>query len=178
MPLLEAEIARLQADPDTPRCGRRNRENRLKRLVSCWNLLGHLQLRRGDWAALPPLSDASRDLLLQVNVEAVPGDVLLRVSSNWARTLLWQAPGNPGRLVDDLTQLLELIESKRCAGSRPEEDHRAFVRRWKQQALAWRDDPAVNALEAAQTLSIALTLQTPALQQGCRLFWDSGSQPA
>ena len=176
--LLQADVARLQADPATPRCDRRNRENRLKRLVSCWNLLGHLQLRRGDWNALLLLSDASRELLMQMDVEAVPGDVLLRVSSNWARTLLWQAPGNPGRLVDDLTQLLELIESKRCAGSRPEEDHRAFVRRWKQQALAWRDDPAVNALEAAQTLSIVLTLQTPALQQGCRLFWDSGSQPA
>ena len=153
-------------------------ENRLKRLVSCWNLLGHLQLRRGDWAALLSLSDASRELLMQVDVEAVPGDVLLRVSSNWARTLLWQAPWNPDRLVDDLTRLLELIESERCAGSRPEEDHRAFVRRWQQQALAWRDDPALNALEAAQTLSVALTLQTPALQQGCRLFWDSGSQPA
>jgi len=176
MPLLEAEIARLQADPETPRCGRRNRENRLKRLVSCWNLLGHLQLRCGDWAALPPLSDASRDLLLQVDVEAVPGDVLLRVSSNWARTLLWQAPRHPGRLVDDLTRLLQLIESERCDGSRPEEDHRAFVRQWQQQALAWRDGPAVETVEAAQTLSTALTLQTPALQQGCRLFWDSGSQ--
>ena len=111
-----------------------------------------------------------------MDVEAVPGDVLLRVSSNWARTLLWQAPWNPGRLVDDLTRLLELIESERCAGSRPEEDHRAFVRQWQQQALTWRDGPAVDAVEAAQTLSTALTLQTPALQQGCRLFWDSRSQ--
>ena len=131
-----------------------------------------------DSAGLLPLSDASRDLLMQVDVEAVPGDVLLRVSSNWARTLLWQAPGHPGRLVDDLTRLLELIDSERCAGSRPEEDHRAFVRQWQQQALAWRDGPAVDAVEAAQTLSTALTLPTPALQQGCRSFWDSGSQPA
>ena len=113
---------------------------------------------------------------MQVDVEAVPGDVLLRVSSNWARTLLWQAPGHPSRLVDDLTRLLELIESERCAGSRPEEDHLAFVRQWQRQTLTWRDGPALDVVEAAQTLSTALTLQTPALQQGCRLFWDSGSQ--
>ena len=76
--------------------------------------------------------------------------------------------------MDDLTRLLQLIESERCAGSRPEEDHRAFVRQWQQQALTWRDGPAVDAVEAAQTLSSALTLQTTALQQGCRLFWEAG----
>ena len=175
IPLLQADVARLQADPATPRCDRRNRENRLKRLVSCWNLLGHLQLRRGDWNALPLLSDASRELLMQMDVESVPGDVLLRVSSNWARTLLWQAPCHAGRLAEDLTRLSELIASERCSASRPEEDHRAFVSQWQQRALAWRDHPPVDAVEAAQILAAALTLPTPALQQGCRSFWERRS---
>lgn len=170
-PVLEADVSALLADPETRSCSQRNRENRLKRLISCWNLLSHLALQEGDAAALLDLSSRSSSLLSSLDPESVPGDVLLRVSSNWARTLLWQAPAQPDRLVDDLNQLLVIIESERCSESRPEEDHRAFVRQWLHQAAAWHSMPSADLEQASSPLVQALTVHTPVLEQRCQRFW-------
>jgi hypothetical protein len=175
---LEDDIHRLLADPETLQCGRRNRENRLKRLISCWNLLGHLHLQDENWLALMQLSGSSSDLLHRFDPDQLPGDVLLRVSSNWARTLLWQGPQQPQKLVDDLQRLLAIIESDRCAASRPEEDHRGFVRDWLRRMSTGMADPFKGVL-SWEELASALTVSTPDLIAAVEQYWrqDAPKRP-
>ena len=175
---LEDDVQRLLADPETLRCGRRNRENRLKRLISCWNLLGHLHLQDENWSALLELSGSSSDLLHRLDPDQLPGDVLLRVSSNWARTLLWQGPQQPQKLVDDLQRLLAIIESDRCAASRPEEDHRGFVRDWLRRMSTWMADPSKGVL-SREELASALTVSTLDLIAAAEQYWrqDAPKRP-
>jgi hypothetical protein len=175
---LEDDVQRLLADPETLRCGRRNRENRLKRLISCWNLLGHLHLQDENWSALLQLSGSSSDVLHRVDPNQLPGDVLLRVSSNWARTLLWQGPQQPQKLVDDLQRLLAIIESDRCAASRPEEDHRGFVRDWLRRMSTWWANPSEGVL-SSEELASALTVSTLDLIAAAEQYWrqDAPTRP-
>ena len=104
--------------------------------------------------------------------------MLIRVSSNWARTLLWQGPQQPQKLVDDLQRLLAIIESDRCAASRPEEDHRGFVRDWLRRISTWLAKPSKGVL-SREELASALTVSTLDLIAAAEQYWrqDAPKRP-
>ena len=128
VPMLLASAEDLEADPATFTCMRRNRENRLKQLVSIWTVVIHLLLLSEQSDQIPALARAAHRLLRRLELQSIPADVLLRMSSNWARCLVWQWPQEPEILAADLTRLLDAVNHQRCSSCRPDEDHRAFLK--------------------------------------------------
>ena len=124
---LQKEADHLAVDPATSGCQRRNRENRLKRLVSLWTVLIHLMLLAGKEQDIPAVAVDAHRLLVRIDLMRIPADVLLRMSSNWVRCLVWLWPVSPEVLTDDLLLLQRALNEERCAESHPDEDHRAFL---------------------------------------------------
>ena len=128
VPSLLAAAEALEADPTTFSCTRRNRENRLKQLVSIWTVVIHLMLLSEQSDQIPALARAAHQLIRRLELQSIPADVLLRMSSNLARCLVWQWPQEPEILAEDLTLLSDAVNHQRCSSCRPDEDHRAFLK--------------------------------------------------
>ena len=124
---LQREADRLAVDPAASGCQRRNRENRLKRLVSIWTVLIQLMLLAGKEEGIPAVAMDAHRLLVGTDLMRIPADVVLRMSSNWVRCLVWNWPVSPEVLLDDLMLLQKALNDERCAESHPDEDHRAFL---------------------------------------------------
>ena len=158
---LMLEASRLEVDPSTQQCQRRNRENRLKRLVSTWTVVLHLALLCGRDELIAEISVASHRLLQRTDLNGVPADVLLRMSSNWARCLVWQWPASPDDLKADLDALNWAMHQARIGISRPDEDHRRFVNDLQN---------LMDGSSGRQLLEHSLGLKTPELLQAIHRF--------
>ena len=152
---------RLEVDPSTQQCQRRNRDNRLKRLVSTWTVLVHLALLTGRDELIGEIAAAAHRLLERTDLNGIPADVLLRMSSNWARCLVWQWPVSPDRLKADLDALCRGVQHERCGISLPDEDHRRFLT--DLQAL-------IAGSSGYPMLEYSLGLKTPELLQAIHRF--------
>lgn len=161
---LEAAAAELEADPATPRCRRRNRENRLKRLISSRAALLHLALLLGDQATLAATGPWAHALLARLDFDRLPADVSLRLMSNFGRCLALQAPAEPRRLRADLDRLVAEAARPRHRRSRAPEDHLGFLR------------GLLADLESGQPSLRILTVDTPLLRAGLVAFWQAAGQ--
>jgi len=162
----------LWRDRATLRCGRRNRENRLKRLVSTWTCLAHLQLMLEQVHPLPELSGSAHELWSRLEPTHIPADVLLRMSSNLSRCLVLQAPRHPEWLAHDLRTLLADLQQPRYATLQPQEDHRAYVGRLLDGLAHWcaSGGGARPGVVPAFALA-ALNVDTPLVRRGLRRLW-------
>ena len=160
-PSLEAAIARLDADPGTLHCQRRNRENRLKMLISSKAALAHVALLQNDWIALDGVGSWAHRLLESLDFDRLPADVTLRLMSNFGRCLALQAPRSPGPLRTDLERLAGEAARPRHRHSRAHEDHLAFVL------------DLVAALEREAPIQAILNEDTPLLRDRLQAFWQA-----
>ena len=158
---LMLEARRLEADPSTRQCQGRNRDNRLKRLVSTWTVVVHLALLTGRDELIGDIAAAAHHLLERTDLNRIPADVLLRMSSNWARCLFWQWPTSPDRLKADLDHLYRAVRHERCGISLPDEDHRRFVADLQAH---------IAGPSGCQVLEHSLGLKTPELLQAIQRF--------
>ena len=158
---LMLEASRLEVDPSTQQCQRRNRENRLKRLVSTWTVVLHLALLCGRDELIAEISVASHRLLQRTDLNGVPADVLLRMSSNWARCLVWQWTASHDDLKADLDALNWAMHQARIGISRPDEDHRRFVNDLQN---------LMDGSSGRPLLEHSLGLKTPELLQAIHRF--------
>ena len=158
---LMLEASRLEVDPSTQQCQRRNRENRLKRLVSTWTVVLHLALLCGRDELIAEISVASHRLLQRTDLNRVPADVLLRMSSNWARCLVWQWTASRDDLKADLDSLNWAMHQARIGISRPDEDHRRFVNDLQN---------LMDGSSGRPVLEHSLGLKTPELLQAIHRF--------
>ena len=164
LPLIDElmlSAGRLEVDPSTQECQRRNRDSRLKRLVSTWTVVVHLALLCGRDALIGEIAVAAHRLLERTDLNRVPADVLLRMSSNWARCLVWQWSSSPDRLKADLDHLCGGIQHERCGISLPDEDHRRFVTDLQARIAGSSGHPM---------LEYSLGLKTPELLQAVHRF--------
>lgn len=163
-PALESAAAELEADPASRRCRRRNRENRLKRLISSRAALLHLALLQGDQARLAAIGSWAHNLLARLDFDRLPADVSLRLMSNFSRCLALQAPAAPERLRLDLERLVGEASRPRHRDSRAHEDHLGFL----QTMLA--------DLESGEPLAQILTVDSPELRQALQAFWQAAGE--
>ena len=84
-------------------------------------------LLTGKEEGIPAVAMDAHRLLVETDLMRIPADVLLRMSSNWVRCLVWNWQISPEVLLDDLMLLQKALNDERCAESRPDEDHRAFL---------------------------------------------------
>ena len=158
---LMLEARRLEVDPSTRQCQRRNRDNRFKRLVSTWTVVVHLALLTGRDELIGDVAAAAHRLLDRTDLNLLPADVLLRMSSNWARCLVWQWPASPDHLKTDLDHLFLAVHDERCGISLPDEDHRRFVNDLQN---------LMNGSSGRPVLEHSLGLKTPELLQAIHRF--------
>ncbi len=170
---LDASSRALQRQTAGLRCGRRNRENRIKRLVSTWTVLAHLSLMLDRTDALPALAEAAHDLLQRLDAARLPADVMLRMSSNLARCLALQGPDQGDRLLADLRRLHGTLMALGEDAGAPEEDHRAYVGGLLEAVRSWRA-AAAGAAEPGVPPAFAvaaLNLDTPLVRRGLLHYW-------
>lgn len=160
---LEHSVAELEADPATLRCRRRNRENRLKRLISSRAALLHLALVLNDQPSLEVIGPWAHALLANIEFNRLPADVSLRLMSNFGRCLALQAPMAPQRLRLDLERLAIEASQPRHHHSRAPEDHLGFLR-----AL-------LADLETGDPLFRILNVDTPELRAALGSFWQAAA---
>jgi hypothetical protein len=163
-PALERAASELEADPGSLRCRRRNRENRLKRLISSRAALLHLALLQGDQGRLAAIGPWAHNLLEHLDFDRLPADVSLRLMSNFGRCLALQAPTAPQRLRLDLERLVREASRPRHRDSRAHEDHLSFL----QTMLA--------DLESGEPLAQILTVDSPELGQALQTFWQAAGK--
>jgi hypothetical protein len=161
---LERAVAELEADPSTLRCRRRNRENRLKRLISSRAALLHLALLLNDLQALASIGPWAHALLARLDFDRLPADVSLRLMSNFGRCLALQAPGEPRRLRADLERLVAEAARPRHRHSRAPEDHLGFLR------------GLLADLETGAPMLAILNVDTPELRAGLGAFWQAAAE--
>ncbi|MCP9816466.1 hypothetical protein KBY76_07250 [Synechococcus sp. GreenBA-s] len=161
---LEAAVAELEADPATLHCGRRNRENRLKRLISSRAALLHLALLQHDQQALAAIGPWAHALLARLDFDRLPADVSLRLMSNFGRCLALQAPLAPQALRLDLERLVAEAARPRHRHSRAPEDHLGFLR------------GLLADLGTGAPLLAILNVDTPELRAGLGAFWQAAAQ--
>lgn len=158
---LERAVAELEADPATLYCRRRNRESRLKRLISSRAALFHLALLLGDQATLAATGPWAHTLLARLDFDRLPADVSLRLMTNFGRSLALQAPKEPQRLRADLERLMAEAARPRHRRSRAPEDHLGFLR------------GLLADLERGQPPFRILNVDTPTLREGLESFWQA-----
>lgn len=163
-PALERAAAELEADPANLRCRRRNRENRLKRLISSRTALLHLALLQGDQGRLAAIGPWAHNLLARLDFDRLPADVSLRLMSNFGRCLALQAPTAPQRLRLDLERLVREASRSRHRDSRAHEDHLGFL----QTLLA--------DMESGEPLAQILTVDSPELLRSLQAFWQAAAE--
>jgi hypothetical protein len=161
---LEQAVAELEADPATLRCRRRNRENRLKRLISSRAALLHLALLLNDQQVLEATGPWAHALLARLDFDRLPADVSLRLMSNFGRCLALQAPVAPEVLRLDLERLVAEAARPRHRHSRAPEDHLGFLR------------GLLADLESGAPLLAILNVDTPELRAGLGAFWQAAAE--
>ena len=125
--LLHKSASLLESDPGSLKCHLRNRENRLKQLISTKAALFHLALMLEENQSLPGIGLWAHNLLLLLDFDRIKADVAFRMMSNFGRCLALYA------LVDDSAARLDLhklmIEAGRARYrfSRASEDHLGFI---------------------------------------------------
>jgi hypothetical protein len=163
-PALERAASKLEADPGSLRCRRRNRENRLKRLISSRAALLHLALLQGDQGRLSAIGPWAHNLLEHLDFDRLPADVSLRLMSNFSRCLALQAPAAPERLRLDLERLVREASRPRHRDSRAHEDHLGFL-----QAM-------LADLDSGEPLAQILTVDSPELLRALQAFWQASGE--
>lgn len=161
---LEAAVAELEADPATLCCRRRNRENRLKRLISSRAALLHLALLLNDQPSLEAIGPWAHALLAGLDFDRLPADVSLRLMSNFGRCLALQAPTAPEPLRHDLKRLVAEAARPRHRRSRVPEDHLGFLR------------GLLADLDRGEPLLAILNVDTLELRAGLAAFWQAAGQ--
>jgi hypothetical protein len=161
---LEQAVAELAADPATLHCCRRNRENRLKRLISSRAALLHLALVLNDQPSLAAIGPWAHALLARLDFDRLPADVSLRLMSNFGRCLALQAPLAPQALRLDLERLVAEAARPRHRHSRAPEDHLGFLR------------GLLADLGTGAPLLAILNVDTPELRAGLGAFWQAAAQ--
>jgi len=161
---LERAVAELEADPATLRCRRRNRENRLKRLISSRAALLHLALLLKDLQSLAAIGPWAHALLARLDFDRLPADVSLRLMSNFGRCLALQAPAAPQDLRLDLERLVAEAARPRHRRSRAPEDHLGFL------------EGLLADLASGAPLLAILNVDTPELRAGLGAFWQAAGQ--
>ena len=159
---LEREVFDLEADSGTITCRRRNRENRLKMLISSNAALMHLALLKNDHLSLIDIGFRSSALLNKIDFDNVPADVSLRMISNFTRCLVLNAPRSNQCVVADLIVLVNEAKRQRHSNSRAQEDHLSFVK------------TILNAVDL-ETVPAILTIDTPRLRVAFAAYWQNGS---
>jgi hypothetical protein len=163
-PALERAVAELEADPASLRCRRRNRENRLKRLISTQAALLHLALLQGEWGRLSAIGAWAHQLLARLEFDRLPADVSLRLMSNFSRCLALQAPAAPARLRGDLERLVHEARRPRHRGSRAHEDHLGFLQTLQVD------------LQSGEPLAQILTVASPDLLRALHAYWQAAAE--
>ncbi|KZR73742.1 hypothetical protein [Prochlorococcus marinus] len=158
---LEQAVVELEADPAMMICHRRNRENRLKRLISSKAALLHLALLKTDFNSLFSIGFLAHELLQSLDFDCVPPDVSLRMMSNFTRCLTLTAPMASQPVLLDLEILVNEAKRRRHRNSRAHEDHLGFVRMILEQ------------LESEKVPKI-LTIETPMLRAALEVYWQDG----
>lgn len=161
---LEQAVAELVADPATLHCRRRNRENRLKRLISSRAALLHLALVLNDQSSLAAIGPWAHALLAHLDFDRLPADVSLRLMSNFGRCLALQAPLAPQALRLDLERLVAEAARPRHRHSRAPEDHLGFLR------------GLLAEFGTGAPLLAILNVDTPELRAGLGAFWQAAAQ--
>ncbi len=172
-PDLEAAGRELQRQTSGRRCGRRNRENRIKRLVSTWTVLAHLSLMLERLDPLPGVGEAAHDLLQRMDPGLLPAEVMLRMSSNLARCLALQGPAHGERLQADLARLHGVLLALGEDAGAPEEDHRGYVEALLEGVRTWRaGEPGAGDPAGPPAFAVAaLNLDTPLVRRGLARYW-------
>lgn len=163
-PALELSASELEANPVSLRCQRRNRENRLKRLISSRAALLHLALLQGDQDRLAAIGSWAHDLLARLDFDRVPADVSLRLMSNFSRCLALQGATAPERLRLDLERLVAEASRARHGGSRAHEDHLGFLR------------TMLADLDRGEPLAQILSVDSPDLLRALQAFWQAATE--
>jgi hypothetical protein len=163
-PALERTASELEEDPASLRCLRRNRENRLKRLISSQAALLHLALLQGDQGRLAAIGPWAHNLLGRLDFDRLPADVSLRLMSNFGSCLALQAPTAPQRLRLDLERLVREASRPRHRDSRAHEDHLGFLR------------AMLADLDSGEPLAQILTVDSPELLRALQAFWQAAGE--
>ncbi len=161
-PNLERAASDLEADPQCRSCRRRNRENRLKRLISSRAALFHLALLQGEMERLDVIGAWAHALLTTLDFDRLPADVSLRLMSNFGRCLALQAATAPRRLRLDLERLAREASRPRHRRSKAHEDHLGFLR------------GILHDLEKGEPPLQILSVDTPELRLALQTFWHAG----
>lgn len=135
-----APIARLaeelEADPGTPSCGREDRENRAKLLISCYTVLGRLHFSLEDFPAFSAVARRSAQLAEQLDLDRIDADVSYRLLSNLLRCLgcswleAWsrQDAAALAQVTTRIEAVVREAQSPRHQASQAREDHAGFAR--------------------------------------------------
>jgi hypothetical protein len=127
--LLSKSVSLLEKEPGLLKCNLRNRENRLKQLISTKAALFHLALMLEEKRSLPGIGLWAHKLLLLLDFDSIKADVVLRMMSNFGRCLaLYALVDDPGARLD-LHKLMIEAGRSRHRWSRASEDHLGFLRK-------------------------------------------------
>lgn len=161
--LLLESVAALEGDPKLLTCHLRNRENKLKQLISTKTALLHLSLMLEECQSLPAIGLWAHELTQALDFDQVKADVALRMISNLSRCLVLYALVDAGAALLDLRLLIVEAGRQRHRWSRASENHLEFV------------ENIVSDLGNGKIPDI-LTVDSPSLRLTLQKFWlDSGS---
>lgn len=166
---VRALAERLEADPDTLKCLRDNRRNRLKMLVSCYATLLRLELAQGDAVALREVGRAGLMLMQRLDPAAIDANTSYRLTRNSCRVLSIAALEAVDKRDPDLfAAVSDAMEAQHlhiytpCFDNHPaQEDHRRFaslmleaVRAMAPSLQSGLDSTACDALRTVMMLVI------------------------
>lgn len=156
--LLCRSVSLLESDPRSFSCRSRNRENRLKQLVSTKTALLHLALLLGERESLSDIGLWAHNLLLFLDFDRINADAALRMMSNFSRCLALYALTDLQSTLLDLHQLMIEARRSRHLKSRAQEDHLGFIQQ------------IVRDIETG-TVPRILTVDSPGLSLRLNDFW-------
>lgn len=133
---IEAIAAELEADPGVSGCRREDRENRAKLLVSCYTVLGRLQVQVGSFAAFSSVARRAAALAEAIDLERIDAAVSYRIVSNllrclaaaWLEAWLRRDGEALARVQARLQAVVRHAQDPRHQQSQAREDHAAFAR--------------------------------------------------
>ncbi|MFY8148131.1 MAG: sulfotransferase [Prochlorococcaceae cyanobacterium] len=133
---IAAIAAELEADPETPRCRRADRENRAKLLVSCYTVLSRLQVQVGSFAAFSEVARRAAALSEALDLGQIDPDVGYRIVSNllrclgtaWLEAWLRRDAAALERVTARIEAVARHAQDPRHGAVRVREDHAGFAR--------------------------------------------------
>ncbi len=152
--LLDDSVSLLESDPGSFKCHLRNRENRLKQLISTKAALFHLDLMLEENQSLPGIGLWAHNLLSLLDFDRIKADVALRMMSNFGRCLALYALVDEQGARLDLHKLMIEAGRARHRRSRALEDHLGFI----QQILSDLENGKVPKILSVNIPSLDLSL--------------------